>query len=131
MSVSPESGSSTGEWDEVTVTVNASGMSPGDYSGTISVSSDNADNSPQNMTIYLTIVDSPPTVSIISPKSGDVISMIIIIRATASDDNGVKKVEFYIGNELTATDTSSPYEWSWDTTAYSSGTQTIKVRILS
>ncbi len=128
MSVSPESGSSTGEWDEITVTVNASGLSVGEYSGLVSVSSNNADNSPRTLTVHLTIEDEPPSVSITSPQNGALVSRIVTVSANASDDVGIKKVEFYIDNGLKATDTSSPYEWSWDTTLYSSGAHTVKAK---
>ncbi|UCC39654.1 MAG: matrixin family metalloprotease [Candidatus Aminicenantes bacterium] len=128
ISVSPGNGSSTGEWDEITVSVDTSGLGAGSYSGTVSVTSGSADNSPQNLAVYLTIVDAPPSVSITSPQNGAFVSGTIAIRADASDDNGVKKVEFYVGNELVATNTTSPYEWSWDTTAYPSGTHTVKAK---
>jgi len=37
----------------------------------------------------------------------------ITIQATASDDVGVTRVEFYVGSTLTCTDTTSPYTCSW------------------
>ncbi len=129
MSVSPESGSSTGEWDEITTEVDTSGLSGGDYSGTISVTSGDADNSPQNLTVYLTVEeeeDNLPSISISSPRDADVVSSEVTVIAEASDDKGIQKVEFYVDNELKETDYASPYEWIWDTTSYPSGSHTIK-----
>ena len=129
MSVSPEIGSSTGEWDEITTEVDTSGLSGGNYSGTISVTSGDADNSPQNLTVYLTVTeeeDNPPSIVISSPQGAAVVSKKVTIRADASDDKGIQKVEFYVDNELKETDYTSPYEWIWDTTSYPSGSHTIK-----
>lgn len=72
--------------------------------------------------------DQPPSVSITSPKNGDFVKKTITIKANASDDKGVTKVEFYIDNVFKGTDTGPPYEWSWDTTKYTSGAHTIKAR---
>ena len=43
----------------------------------------------------------------------------------SSRSNGVTKVEFYIDSVLKGTDTSAPYSYSWDTTAYPNGSHTI------
>lgn len=50
MSASPTSGTSTGEWDDITVTVDASQIT-GDNTGTITVSAEGADNSPQFISV--------------------------------------------------------------------------------
>ncbi len=59
LSVSPGSGSSSGEWDTINVSVNNEGLAVGSYQGTITVSSPNADNSPQNISVQLRI-ELPP-----------------------------------------------------------------------
>lgn len=129
INVSHSNGSSAGEWREITVTINISGLSVGSHSGTISVTSSNATNSPQTLRVYLNIVkDQPPTVSITSPLNGAVVSKDVSVKAQASDDEGIKKVEFYIDNKLMSTDHASPFEWAWDTTVFSSGKHAIKTR---
>jgi len=72
--------------------------------------------------------DRPPSVSITIPQNADIVKKIVIIRANASDDKGITKVEFYIDNIVKGTDTNPPYEWNWDTTVYASGAHTIKAR---
>lgn len=72
--------------------------------------------------------DQPPSVSITSPNNGDFVGKTIAIKANASDDEGITKVEFYINNVIRGTDTSVPYEWNWDTTKYASGTHVLKAR---
>lgn len=55
LSLSSTSGSSTGETDEVTASVDISGMSDGSYSATITISALEATNTPQIVPVNLTI----------------------------------------------------------------------------
>lgn len=57
----------------------------------------------------------PPTTSITSPPNGANLAGTFNVTANANDDFGVTKVEFYVDKVLRATDTSSPYEFSWNT----------------
>lgn len=127
--VSPSSGSSSGQWREIIVTVDIAGMSIGSYSGTISVTSADADNSPRYLSVNLDIVnDKPPSVSITSPKDGAVLSEVVKVRAQASDDKGIEKVEFYLDGKMEITDRQAPFEWRWDTADFPSGGHTIAAR---
>ncbi len=62
-----------------------------------------------------------PTTSISSPSSGSTVSGTTTISASASDNVGVTKVEFYAGSSLIGTDTSAPYSLSWNTTSVANG----------
>jgi len=55
LSLSPTIGSSSGEIDEVTASVDISGMSAGDYSATITITAEKAPNSPQTVAVDLSI----------------------------------------------------------------------------
>ena len=55
INVSPETGDSKGEWDEIQVSVDISNLSEGTYQGEIIITSYDTDNSPQNLTVYLNI----------------------------------------------------------------------------
>lgn len=60
--------------------------------------------------------DQPPTVSITAPASGATYTApgTVTINATASDSDGtVTKVDFYSGNTLLGTSTTSPYSFTW------------------
>ena len=70
--------------------------------------------------------DNPPSVQITSPQNGATISGQVTIQITASDDNGVSKVELYIDTTKLAELTSSPYTYSLNTNSYSNGTHIIK-----
>ena len=59
----------------------------------------------------------PPTVTLASPLANTVVakSTPIALTANASDDNGIKKVEFYVGAKLVGTALAAPYTLNWST----------------
>ena len=67
-----------------------------------------------------------PTTSITSPTDGSTVSGTITVAADASDDTGVSSVEFYLDGALVGSDTSSPYELSWDTTTSADGSHSLQ-----
>lgn len=70
----------------------------------------------------------PPSTAITSPANGATVSGTIVVTASASDNLGVASVQFYLDGVLRSTDTGSPYQWSWDTTAASNGGHTLETR---
>ena len=70
----------------------------------------------------------PPTTSITSPKTNARVSGTITVKANASDNIRVTKVELLVDNVVIATDTTSPYTFSWNTRAYSTGVHTLRTR---
>jgi beta-lactamase superfamily II metal-dependent hydrolase len=66
-----------------------------------------------------------PTTSITSPANGATVSGTISVTASASDNVGVTKVEFYLDGALQSTDTASPYSWSWNTTTSANGSHAL------
>jgi hypothetical protein len=69
-----------------------------------------------------------PTVSITAPANGATVVGTVAVDATASDNVGVTKVEFYVDSVLKSTDTTSPYSWSWDTTSVSNGSHSLTAK---
>ncbi len=67
----------------------------------------------------------PPTTSITAPANGATVSGTVNVTASASDNVGVVKVEFYIDSVLKSTSTTSPYTFSWNTTTVANGSHTI------
>ncbi len=67
-----------------------------------------------------------PQVSIGSSAPGPFTppTSLVIINASASDNVGVSKVEFYDGATLKATDTSAPYSYAWSITTTDAGSHT-------
>jgi subtilisin family serine protease len=70
----------------------------------------------------------PPTTSITAPANGATVSGTVTISASASDNVGVARVEFYHGTTLIGSDTTSPYSVSWDTTAVANGSYSLTSR---
>ncbi len=57
----------------------------------------------------------PPTVSITSPASGATVTAGFTVDVSASDDQGVVRVELYMGGQLVGTDTTAPYSFTTPT----------------
>ncbi len=70
----------------------------------------------------------PPTTSITSPTNGATVSGTITVAANASDSVGVTRVELWVDGVLTGSDTTSPYQISWNTTTASNGGHTLQSR---
>jgi hypothetical protein len=71
----------------------------------------------------------PPTCSLTAPANGATVSGVVSVTANASDNVGVSRVEFYRGGSVyLGNDTTSPYGYSWDTTALANGAQTLTAK---
>jgi len=75
----------------------------------------------------VTVLDvTPPSISLISPTNGSMLSGKIAINATATDNSGVTGVQFQLnGNNLGAEDTTSPFSISWDSSGVVPGLYTL------
>ncbi len=112
LSVAPLSGASTGEFNEVDLTVDASGMLPGDHNCTLIVSDEQAANSPVTVLLTLRIggverlVPSEyPTIqtAIDAAIDGD----IIIVEPNTYTGSGNKEIDFK-GKAITLRSESGP-----------------------
>jgi hypothetical protein len=64
LALAPTNGSSTGEKDEVTISVDIAGMSAGDYSATITIAAAGATNTPRTLAVSLTLTETEaPTIA--------------------------------------------------------------------
>src|SRR6185436_7920485 len=82
-------------------------------------------------TTITVVANTPPSVSLTAPASGSsfIAPATIALSATASDsDSGIARVEFYSGSTLIATDTTSPYSYTWSGVA--SGPYTLTARAI-
>jgi hypothetical protein len=66
----------------------------------------------------------PDTVTITYPTNGSTVSG--TVNVTTSTTGNIDEVRFYIDGVYKHTDTTDPYTYSWDTTAYSEGSHTIR-----
>ena len=70
----------------------------------------------------------PDSVQLTSPMPGTYLRGTALLEATASDSVGVSKVEFYRGAALLGTDTTAPYEVSWNTLGAADGAHTLTAK---
>jgi sugar lactone lactonase YvrE len=103
LSVDPNSGSSTSEVDEVNIVVDINGLTHGIYTCEIFVSSDYAGNSPQIVTVELTILMPEFKLTATDGASGDTFGHAVdidgdrcIVGADFSSDNGDASGSAYI-----------------------------------
>ncbi|TKB23944.1 hypothetical protein FCL47_19945 [Desulfopila sp. IMCC35006] len=84
---------------------------------------------PTGTTLPTNVADSTaPTVSITSPTSNATITGSKAITATATDNVGVAKVEFYLDSASAtaiAADTASPYTFTWNSSTVANGSHTL------
>lgn len=62
-----------------------------------------------------------PIVNIFTPGQGSNVTGMTTVEVSSSDDQGVSKVTLYAGNQLIGSDTTAPYQFSWDSTSALNG----------
>jgi hypothetical protein len=70
----------------------------------------------------------PPTVVLTSPPDGASLSGLIPLRADASDNLGVARIEFLVNEVVVGTDWHSPYAFDWDSTEVSNEVHWVTAR---
>ena len=66
-----------------------------------------------------------PSVSITSPSSGSTVAGVTAVNVSATDNVGVTRIDLYANGALIASDVTSPFGFSWDTTAQTDGSATL------
>jgi len=91
-----------------------------DAAGNVGVSADNI------VTVFNDT--SAPTVSIVLPANNDTLSGTVSISASASDNVGISKVEFYLDGILKATSNGDLYSYPLDTLTTTNGSHIISAK---
>jgi uncharacterized repeat protein (TIGR01451 family) len=131
--LSPTSGNSTGEHDNIAIEIDTTDLSEGEHSCVIDIESNGGDGA---FTVQVTVEDDPnpnqaPSVKILNPLDKTlnfrnlsirfpitlVIGSIDIEAEAADADGDIVKLEFYVDGELRKTINSETYIWTWDETA--------------
>jgi hypothetical protein len=89
------------------------------------------ESAPITVTVSNAVSDTtPPTVSITNPADGSSVkrNSTVTITASASDNVGVTKVEFYVDGSLKCTDSILPYGCSWKVPGKRNATYTIQAK---
>lgn len=63
----------------------------------------------------------PPSVAILAPLGSSTVSGQVVVDVDARDNVGVVRVELRVNNTLVATDTATPFGFSWNTVAAANG----------
>jgi len=96
---------------------------------TASDAAGNSDDS--SFTVTVTYIEPPPVdtippvVSITSPSDGETVKRKVTLSASATDASGISVVKFYVDGNLVSSDSSYPYNYSWNTRHASSGLHVI------
>ncbi|HTH72062.1 MAG TPA: Ig-like domain-containing protein [Candidatus Pristimantibacillus sp.] len=72
--------------------------------------------------------NTPPVVSLTAPSNGSTVSSTISITGSASDNVSVSSMTLRVDDAYVATDNSSPYSFTLDTTKYADGPHTLTLR---
>jgi chitodextrinase len=67
----------------------------------------------------------PPTVAIAAPTNGSTVSGLTGVSTVASDNVAVAKVELLVDGAVKGTDTTAPYNFTWDSTSVANGSHAI------
>jgi len=69
-----------------------------------------------------------PVVSITSPTSGATVKGTFLVQGTATDNVGVKTIQFYVDSSLVSSAVASPFGFSWNSAGVANGTHTLTVK---
>jgi hypothetical protein len=69
-----------------------------------------------------------PTVSIASPTTGATLSATVNVTGSDTDNVGVTKAQFFVDGVATASSTTSPFSFSWNTSTATNAVHTITVK---
>jgi hypothetical protein len=69
-----------------------------------------------------------PSVAMISPLAGATLSGTTNLQASATDNIGVTRVDFFVDNQLVSGDTAAPYSVSWNTATVANGTHILAAK---
>ncbi|WNG57901.1 S8 family serine peptidase [Archangium gephyra] len=99
---------------------NTSGVADGAHTLTVKAF-DSIGNVRTSAGVEVSVDNTAPTTALGTPAQNASVRGTVAVSATASDNLGVERVEFYAGTTLIGTATTAPYVVSWDTTALATG----------
>ncbi len=70
----------------------------------------------------------PPTAAILSPVSGMVVSNLVTINVSGTDNVGITRIECYLNGACVGTNSVAPATFTWDTTGYTNGSYSLQAR---
>jgi hypothetical protein len=84
-----------------------------------------------NVTVHTSQINmTPPEVSLDMPPDAALVREEVALSASASDDEGIDRVEFFADGSLIGMDYTEPYNMIWDSTTVGDGSVTLTARAL-
>ena len=109
------------QWDTTTTTQAVHSIT--------AIATDTSNNSTTSAPVMLTVDETPPKVSITSPADGSTVTGSITLSATASDNNSVAGVQFFVdGTAIGGEITTQPFQISWNTSGLPNGAHAISAK---
>ncbi len=71
--------------------------------------------------VNVTVDSEAPSVNIFSPTGGNTVSGLVEVEVNATDNVGVSEVTLYANGIYVGTDTTAPYQFSWDSNQVADG----------
>jgi len=84
---------------------------------------------PLSFGVFKNVSSDTVSVLITSVLNNSTVNGTVSIKAAGTSPSAISMIEFYIDGELKATDVVSPFTFNWDTTEYSEGAHTVKVKM--
>jgi thermitase len=109
---------------------NTTNYANGAYNLTAIATDNSGNQAAQTITVNVyNIPDTtPPSISIVSPVSGSVVSGSVNVQVLASDNKAVTKVELYVNGKRVASSTTPPFSMTWNTRGLKAATYTLQCR---
>ncbi|WP_395850530.1 Ig-like domain-containing protein [Cystobacter fuscus] len=106
---------------------NSAGVTDGAHALTVKAH-DAAGGVGTSAAVSVTVDNTAPVTALGTPAQGSLLRGTVTVSATASDNLGVERVEFYAGTTLIGTATVAPYSVSWDSASGANGAITLTTR---
>ncbi|MFY0522719.1 Ig-like domain-containing protein [Archangium gephyra] len=89
---------------------------------------DSAGNVRTSAGVPVTVDNTVPVTAVSAPAHNAQVRGTVVVSATASDNVGVQRVEFYAGPALLGTATTAPYSVNWDTATLANGSVSLTTK---
>lgn len=102
-------------------------VAPGTYTVSVSTDENLGNGKTYRLAINYPVNDTTSPTAVITSPTASTVTGTTAFNASATDNTGVSKVEFYIDGTLKTTDSTSPYSYSWDTTTASNASHVLQI----
>lgn len=80
------------------------------------------------LTTVETVDSTAPGASVTAPLPASTVSGLVAVNVSATDNVAVSRVDLWVNGKLLASDTASPYAFTWDSTTAANGSNTLQAK---